>query len=485
MDQEIVDTLEFGNPASNEDRLRILFEGLLGRVVDPVTVDARHARLHLELAVVDTRLVVDESSSELGGDASPVEPQVVGSKAHHHRSHTEVDPAGLIQASHDGIHQRVARSAVAPRFEVIVVPGVFSQPVVCPCHVLELDRGLVFQFLDEVVAPGHPGLERTQRRCPAALALSGDRSCLVQNLPNAECSVGDVRTQPRAGGPGRIRAGDRPSVVLASFVEKGARDLLGFDPSSHLRVGAGLAEPEFFRGGDTARGQTGGVARESLLPAGECRWETGEVAASCSCRPWPASRLELGAVGGPARAPLVERHAASLRPTGHRLVSFERDGVTGLFVGVDLRKSKAVLVECRVELGEDRHRLAPPNQQARTERLQLLVEVDQTLAGEAPVAFVVVGGVLDSGFDEVQRDDQIALGRLDERPMIGHTKISFEPHDSDIDHCPTVRRDVHSSATERASTRTVVSLQRGHGVRVSMRVSRALRSVSGSVRGCR
>ena len=51
---------QLGQPAANEQAIGIVIDALLDRVVDADRIDAGGARLHLALAPVDSRFVIDE-----------------------------------------------------------------------------------------------------------------------------------------------------------------------------------------------------------------------------------------------------------------------------------------------------------------------------------------------------------------------------------------------------------------------------------------
>ena len=71
-------SLQFRDPPANEVSTRILVLCLLDRRVDPHGVDPGDAALHLDLAVVNTWLVVREEPGEVVGWFLPVIPEMVG-----------------------------------------------------------------------------------------------------------------------------------------------------------------------------------------------------------------------------------------------------------------------------------------------------------------------------------------------------------------------------------------------------------------------
>ena len=69
--------LELWHMAPDEAALRVLIVALFRDVVHPERVDARRARLHLQLRVVDARLIVQEALGQVGPVPAPIQPQIV------------------------------------------------------------------------------------------------------------------------------------------------------------------------------------------------------------------------------------------------------------------------------------------------------------------------------------------------------------------------------------------------------------------------
>ena len=105
---------QLGHPSPNEVPVRVLVQGLLGGRIDAQGVDARGAALHLHLAPVDARFEVGELPRQVQAGGAPMQPQVVGRKAHQHGPHAEIQPAGGVEAAHAGVHHGVARLPVLP-----------------------------------------------------------------------------------------------------------------------------------------------------------------------------------------------------------------------------------------------------------------------------------------------------------------------------------------------------------------------------------
>ena len=108
---------------SNEIPLRILIHGLFHRVVNTQGIDARCARLHLHLGVVNARFKVDEQVGQVLGRVPPMQPQIVRGKGHQHGAHTEIDPTRLNQIAHAGIDKGVAGLSGLPsaKFRIVEV----------------------------------------------------------------------------------------------------------------------------------------------------------------------------------------------------------------------------------------------------------------------------------------------------------------------------------------------------------------------------
>ena len=96
------------HPLPDEHPVRVLILRLLDRVIDPDGVDAGDPGLHLALAVMNAGLIVGELARQMQRRPPPVKPQMIGGKAHHHRPHTERQPAGRRKRTHAGIDKRIA-----------------------------------------------------------------------------------------------------------------------------------------------------------------------------------------------------------------------------------------------------------------------------------------------------------------------------------------------------------------------------------------
>jgi hypothetical protein len=64
---------ELRNPAGDKAVLRIMIKELLRRIIDPYSIQPDRASLHLKLAEVYPRVVIEKYSGEAGVNSSPVE----------------------------------------------------------------------------------------------------------------------------------------------------------------------------------------------------------------------------------------------------------------------------------------------------------------------------------------------------------------------------------------------------------------------------
>ena len=106
-----------GTKRRMNDSAGVLVQHLFGGRVNADRVDPGDPALHLELRIMDARLIVEEQPCEVDRRGLPVQPQVIGRERRQHRPHAEVDPATAMQGAHASIHERVAGSPVAPRGE--------------------------------------------------------------------------------------------------------------------------------------------------------------------------------------------------------------------------------------------------------------------------------------------------------------------------------------------------------------------------------
>jgi hypothetical protein len=68
---------QFRDPLPNEYTLRVMILGLLDGIVDPDRIGTRHARLHLKLGVVDTRLEIRVQPGQMPTPFLPMLKQVM------------------------------------------------------------------------------------------------------------------------------------------------------------------------------------------------------------------------------------------------------------------------------------------------------------------------------------------------------------------------------------------------------------------------
>ena len=194
---------QFRQIAADELAVGVVVQRLLHRVVDPHGVDARHARLHLELAVVDTGLVVGEKLREDRSRPTPIEPKMVTGERDQHGTHAERDPAVRVQRAHAGVDERIAGTAVTPRVEELFTVVGLAHTLERRMHAAELDRRLLLEFLHEMATPREPRAEGLQLTRPVrragitrTLQRIDARRCRLIDLAHRERAVGDVRAQP-------------------------------------------------------------------------------------------------------------------------------------------------------------------------------------------------------------------------------------------------------------------------------------------------
>ena len=96
MDVDVVSMCDFGHPLSNELPLWIQLLALLNGIVDSQRVDSGCARLHLQLAEVDSRLIVGKGLCQVRMNFPPVQPKVVAGIGHQHGPHPKINPAVVV-----------------------------------------------------------------------------------------------------------------------------------------------------------------------------------------------------------------------------------------------------------------------------------------------------------------------------------------------------------------------------------------------------
>ena len=140
------------DPFFNERPARIMILTLLYWIVDSNRIDTCCTRLHLELRVVNSGLVVQELSSQVINPFPPILIQVVAEKRNQHCAHAEVDPSRLGYAPHTGIHHGKPRPTFPPRTEfrwVALAGKQFISPIDTGMFVFAFH----FKLLDEVAMP--------------------------------------------------------------------------------------------------------------------------------------------------------------------------------------------------------------------------------------------------------------------------------------------------------------------------------------------
>ena len=228
-------TREFRHPAADEYPPRILVDRLLRGVIDPQRIDARGARLHLQLRPVDARFKVEEVTGEMQAGGPPMQPERVARERHEQGPHPKREPARRQQASHAGIDERVAGVARLPSGQPLWHNLALPQAVSRPQHVFKLDRRLVLQLLHEVAMPVQPRLHALEAPLPGLAlcllprALSRGESGLhveppsltrLPDPPHRDRAKRECGAQSGAARRGRHRATDATGIVAAAQREK-------------------------------------------------------------------------------------------------------------------------------------------------------------------------------------------------------------------------------------------------------------------------
>ena len=120
---------------------------------------------------------------------APILIKMVTKYRHEHGPHPEIDPAGLLQTAHAGIHQGEARLPLFPGFNEDLIFRMIEQ-FVTPVDALGFVAAFYFKLLDKMAMPAQAGLEivdcRFKTRC-----FFGGLCCLV-NLADAEVAPSEV-----------------------------------------------------------------------------------------------------------------------------------------------------------------------------------------------------------------------------------------------------------------------------------------------------
>ena len=153
-----------GQPAPHKLAVRVLVLRLFDGVVDPRGVDAGGARLHLQLAPVDARLVVEKLRSQPLTHRPPMQPQRVGRDRHQHGPHAKVQPTGFPQHGDARVHHGPTGAGGFEGVKERFIKIVLTQAVIATVHVLPLDGGLALQLLNEVTVPVQATDESGQTR---------------------------------------------------------------------------------------------------------------------------------------------------------------------------------------------------------------------------------------------------------------------------------------------------------------------------------
>ena len=168
----------------------VLILALLDRVIDADGVDSCDPRLHLTLAVMDARLVIDKLACQMQRRTAPIQPQMVAGKAHHHGAHAKGEPACRRKRAHTGINQRIPCAPVLPGKQALRrVWRVFVPITIGRVKGAEFGFRLILELLDEVTVPMQAAVEAGKRFQPACSVpgVGGEisRTCPAQGLAPA------------------------------------------------------------------------------------------------------------------------------------------------------------------------------------------------------------------------------------------------------------------------------------------------------------
>ena len=160
MNQRIGHCRKFGNPVPDEVTGFVLILALFYRIIDADGVDPGDPRLHLALAVMDARLVIDKLARKMQRRTPPVQPEMVAGKAHHHGAHAKGEPARGGKRAHAGINQRIAGLPGLPGQEAR--GGVWCVLLPLPIGRVkgaEFGLWLILELLDEMTMPMQAAVE--------------------------------------------------------------------------------------------------------------------------------------------------------------------------------------------------------------------------------------------------------------------------------------------------------------------------------------
>ena len=91
----------------------------------PRNIDAGGAALHLYLRVVNAGLVIGKQFCQILCEHRPVQPELIRSDRHQHRTHSEIDPSSRLQSPHAGIDEWQPSFATGPGLEIVRVKLIF------------------------------------------------------------------------------------------------------------------------------------------------------------------------------------------------------------------------------------------------------------------------------------------------------------------------------------------------------------------------
>ena len=354
-----------------------------------------------------------------------MQPERVGRDRDQHGAHAEIEPTGLAQHGHAGVHHGPAGAARHQRRQVLGIDLVLAQAVVAPVQVVGLQRRLALEFLDEVAVPVQPaqkGLQPLAMRAAVGRIAHGAAGGL-HHLAQAQAAIGQIGRQTRAGaGRGQGRGHAAP-VAAGPTVGKAGQALLGQSAATAL-AGRGIGRVQA-QGGRARPGQ--GLKRQDTAA---CRQVHGLQVRGGG----PAGQGHVGLPrGGPALAlaqaayhakasPFAPGHALGAAPARHRKVTGVGPAVAGFLVGMHgCKRGRGV------QTIEHLHHVALRQHQLAAQRPQGPVQVAQRLAHKAQVLGRHVGLLPQARLDHIQAQHRPAPRCLEQGRVVVHAQIALEP----------------------------------------------------------
>ena len=161
---------------------------------------------------------------------TPRQIEGVGGGRHHHRPHPERRPPRRPKVAHAGVEIGPSGSSFAPRNEAFLIESTLEALIEERILSDEVEVGLHFQLLDEVVVPGQPASERGDAADPTVhgsaggpLSPQGVQARFGHGVHASDGQRSNAQVWSKAGGVkgGADGTGHRPSVRFSSFLEEG------------------------------------------------------------------------------------------------------------------------------------------------------------------------------------------------------------------------------------------------------------------------